>query len=130
MARLFAAGLQRRLSPLGLSTGQFPTLLALYEQDGQNQRELVAQLDVEQATLANTLQRMERDGLVQRKPDPDDGRARIVELTDKSIALKDTLIQAARETNQVAMSALSEDERKTFIALAQRIIATMKTDGE
>lgn len=128
MARLFAARLQERLSPEGLSTGQFPTLLALYEKDGQTQSELVAQLDVEQATLANTLKRMERDGLVRRTPHPDDGRARIIQLTEKSLALRDTLIHAARETNQMAMSELSDKEKRTFITLAQRVIGTLKAD--
>ncbi len=68
MARLFAAGLQRRIKPLGLATGQFPALVALWQKEGQTQKDLVAALDIEQATLANTLSRMERDGLVIRKP--------------------------------------------------------------
>lgn len=128
MARLFAIGLQRRIDELGITTGQFPALLALYEQDGQTQRELVAQIDVEQATLANTLARMERDGLIVREDHPSDGRAKIIRLTDKARSLRTAATQAAMAQNQLALSGLSEAERQTFIDLMQRVIGAMKHD--
>ena len=129
MARLFAAGLQRRIDALGITTGQFPTLLTLFEKDGQTQRELVAQIDVEQATLANTLARMERDGLIVREDHPSDGRAKIIRLTDKARGLREAATRAAMAQNQLALSGLSEAERKTFINLMQRVIDAMKRDG-
>ena len=70
LARIFAQALAREIKPLGLAPGQFMVLLELWREDGLTQRDLVARLDVEQATLANTLSRMERDGLVRRAPAP------------------------------------------------------------
>lgn len=64
IARVFARGLAARIRPLGLTTGTFPALLALWETDGLTQKQLVERLDIEQATMANTLARMERDGLI------------------------------------------------------------------
>ena len=58
MARLFAQRLHERIRPLGLAPAQFMTLLALWEEDGLTQRDLFERLDVEQATMANTLARM------------------------------------------------------------------------
>ena len=81
LARLFAAGLQARIKPLGLSTGTFPIMLQLWEQDGRSQRELVQALGIEQATVANSLNRMERDGLILRRPDDHDGRIKRTWLT-------------------------------------------------
>ena len=75
MARLFAQELTARIKPLGLTTGTFPALLELWDQDGLTQKQLVTRLGIEQATMANTLNRMERDGLVTRRKDPKDGRA-------------------------------------------------------
>ena len=63
MARVFAHALAERIRPLGLAPGQFMTLIELWREDGLTQRDLVARLDVEQATMANTLKRMERDGI-------------------------------------------------------------------
>ena len=74
IARIFARGLSARIRPLGLTTGTFPALLELWETDGLTQKQLVTRLDIEQATMANTLARMERDGLIARKKDATDGR--------------------------------------------------------
>ena len=86
MARLFAQGLQARIKHLGLAPAQFMTLLALWQEDGLTQRQLIERLDVEQATMANTLARMVRDGLIERRPHPEDGRAQVVCLTAKARA--------------------------------------------
>ncbi len=126
IARLFADGLRKRVEPLGIVPGQFPALLELWIKDGQTQKQLVEKLDIEQATLANTLARMERDGLIVRTQHPEDGRARIVHLTDKAKAIRDAAYAAATETNAIAMSSLSEEEQKQFVDFMQRIIRTLR----
>lgn len=126
MARLFAAGLARRVGPLGLAPAQFMTLLELWEEDGLTQRDLVARLDVEQATMANTLNRMERDGLIARRAHDTDKRARVIVLTDKARALQGPALAAAQAQNAEALAGLSDAERAEFTALMQRVIAAMK----
>ena len=106
MARLFAAGLARRIQPLGLAPAQFMVLLELWHSDGRTQADLTAALDVEQATMANTLKRMERDGLILRMPSEEDRRA--------------------RARNALALAGLDEAERATFIALMRRVIGNMQ----
>lgn len=123
LARIFAAGLAERIKPLGLVPGQFPVLLALWEQDGRTQRDLVAALDVEQATLANTLARMERDGLVSRRPHPVDGRAQIVRLTPRARALEKPATDAASAVNRHLLSSLDPWERDAFLSVMGKVIA-------
>ncbi|WP_421724011.1 MarR family winged helix-turn-helix transcriptional regulator [Bauldia sp.] len=122
MARLFAHGLQRRIAPLGLAPAQFMTLLVLWAEDGLTQKELINRLDIEQATMANTLNRMERDGLIRLKPHPNDARSQQVWLR----ALRKPATEAAEAQNQAALSTLSEAEQTEFIALMTRVIATMR----
>ena len=129
MARIFAQGLTARIKPLGLTTGTFPALLELWETDGLTQKQLIERLDIEQATMANTLARMERDGLIVRKKDANDGRAQRVWLTDRARALRDPAIAAAEEENAMRLGALTEDERNQFLALMQKVIET-KTPGK
>jgi DNA-binding MarR family transcriptional regulator len=126
MARLFAKGLQQNIKPLGLAPAQFMTLLALWEEDGLTQRELVGRLDVEQATMANTLTRMERDGLIERRAHPEDGRSQSIHLTPKAVALRGPATDAARALNGEALGDLSEEERRTFLDLARRVIDALK----
>lgn len=126
MARLCFEDLRKRIEPLGIVPGQFPALLALWQQDAQTQSELVTKLDVEQATIANTLNRMERDGLITRREHPDDGRARVIYLTDKAKMIRDDAYAAAAEVNSNMLDDLSHEERSQFIDFMQRTIRTLR----
>lgn len=126
MARLFAKGLQDRIAPLGIVIGQFPVLLALWEQDGISQKELLAKLDIEQATLANTLARMERDGLIRRTKHPSDARAQNILLTKRALEIRDKAYEAAEKQNARALSDLSAEERAQFLGYMRRVIGAMR----
>ena len=125
MARLFAQGLQQRIKPLGIAPAQFVALLELWSEDGLTQRELVERLDVEQATMANTIARMERDGLIERRPLPADRRAQSVHLTAKARAIEADAKAAAMAQNKLALAPLSAEERAQFLDYMRRTIAAM-----
>lgn len=130
MARLFAQALQQRIKPLGIVTGQFPALLALWERDGLTQKEMVARLGIEQATMANTLSRMERDGLIRRTPHPTDARAQQVWLTPQAKSIRDSAYRAANDTNCIALDGLSDQERDLLIKFMGRVIGALEGDRD
>ena len=126
MARLFASGLQDRIGALGLAPAQFMALLELWDEDGLTQKELVQRLDVEQATMANTLNRMQRDGLIVRRPDPDDRRAQKIHLTQKARSARAAATDAARLQNEHALKDFSQAEKEQFLAYMRRAIGSMR----
>ncbi|WBU61335.1 MarR family winged helix-turn-helix transcriptional regulator [Paracoccus albus] len=126
MARIFERGLAARIKPLGLSTGTFPALLELWEEDGLSQKQLVERLDIEQATMANTLSRMERDGLIRRKTDETDRRVQRVWLTQAARDKRGAAIAAANETNDSAMAGLTAAEQDQFRDLMRKLIDTYR----
>lgn len=126
MARLFATTLQRRLRDLGLAPAQFMVLLELWEQNGLTQVDLTRRLDVEQATMANTLSRMERDGLIQRIPSGTDRRVKVTVLTQKALDLQSEAILAAADVNIDALKELSDFERQDLVRLMQKVISALK----
>lgn len=128
IARLFQEELRQQIAPLGIVPGQFPILLALWERDGVTQKALLEMIDVEQATMANTLNRMERDGLVVRKAHPEDARARNIYLTERAKALKDDAYAIASGINQAALMGLNDDEKGAFLGFLRRIVETMKDE--
>jgi len=130
LARLFAQALGERINPLGLSPGQFPILLELWREEGLTQRDLVERLDVEQATIANTLARMERDGLIVRRPHPEDGRAQSIRLTAKARALEGPATAAANEVNRRSLAGLSKNEREAFLASMRTVVETIRGKNE
>ncbi|KIC35414.1 MarR family winged helix-turn-helix transcriptional regulator [Leisingera sp. ANG-M7] len=126
MARLFAAALAGQVQPLGLAPAQFMVLLELWAREGRTQAELTAALSVEQATMANTLARMERDGLIERRPSPEDKRARLVHLTAKARGLQQEAITAAQGVNRQALEGFSAEEAAQFLAQMRRVIANLQ----
>lgn len=126
LARIHNACLKTRLQPLGLSPAQFQALAALDLHGEQTQRALAGMLAVEQATMANTLSRMERDGLIERKPHPDDGRAQLIRLTAKARELAEPARQAARFADQMLLDGLPVAEQALFVSMLGRVIGAME----
>jgi DNA-binding MarR family transcriptional regulator len=73
---------------LGLYRGQPPVLLALWEKEGLTQTALAERLQNTPATVTRMLQRMEKSGFIQRKPDPEDQRISRVYLTEAGRLIK------------------------------------------
>jgi MarR family transcriptional regulator, organic hydroperoxide resistance regulator len=63
-------------------------LLPLWEEDGLRMGELARRARLSKQTLTTMVRLMERDGLVLREPDPEDGRASRVRLTPRAKRLK------------------------------------------
>ena len=125
-ARLFATALARQIRPMGLAPGQFMLLLELWESDGITQRDLMTRLDIEQATIANTLMRMERDGLVVRRCHPSDSRSQTIHITRRARDLQESAVAAAEEINATALASLSQREQAAFLKAMQSVIAALK----
>lgn len=130
LARLFARELEARLKPLGLRIGAFPALLHLWEREGLTQGELVKLLDIEQPTLAATLSRMERDGLIKRTKDDTDGRAQRIWLTETGRSLEKQAKSAAEEINNLALQSLSATEASALIISIRSVIADLRQSQE
>jgi DNA-binding MarR family transcriptional regulator len=73
---------------IGLYRGQPLVLLALWEQEGFTQSELAERLRIAPATVTKMLQRMEKTGFIQRKPDAQDQRVSRVYLTKAGRAIQ------------------------------------------
>lgn len=80
--RGFARIVDEPLRELGFAMGQLPVLVALKKNKALPQAELARLAKVEQSSMAQLLNRMERDGLIRRSPDPNDMRSRLISLTD------------------------------------------------
>jgi DNA-binding MarR family transcriptional regulator len=126
LARVFSRSLQKRASTLGFSPGQFPVLLELWQEDGLTQKQLLDKLEVEQATLANTLARMERDGLIARTPHPSDKRAQIITLTELGRSLETSAVDAAAEADSALFSGFRSFERELMMEYMRLIICNSR----
>ena len=103
-ARLTGKAARMRMGEIGAWPGQIPILLWLLEKDGMIQKELVERANMEQSTVAEHLDRLERDGFVPRRRGADDKRKYRFYLTAKARAASGDLI-GSLETGAKAFTA-------------------------
>ncbi|MEP9380596.1 MarR family winged helix-turn-helix transcriptional regulator [Aquabacter sp. CN5-332] len=134
IARLLAQSLKVRNGADGILPGQYPVAVELLARDGLSQRDLCEAVRIEQATMANTLKRMERDGLITRRQSAEDGRLATIHLTEVGTQLAFASARNAADVNRVALDGLDPaaqaDLRDTLLDLAERLEADLKRRGE
>lgn len=124
-ARLFARAIDLRLRPLGLSSAYMPVIFALAHGEALSQRALAEAASIEQPTMAATLARMERDGLVVKRPDPGDRRASLYSLAPRGKEMTERVRAAGHAVNAAAMDGLSGAEREAYLDLLGKVVANL-----
>ena len=128
LARLFVKSINEGIEPLGSSAGQFPILLLLWEGNDISPSEISRRLDIEKATVTNTLNRMKRDGLIERAKDPNDARASIIRISEKGLSLRDDMLKIAMGINQKATQSIEPEEFTVFLSVIQRMISNLSNN--
>jgi len=126
LSRQISQALNAQLKAHGVAPGQFPVLLCLWEQDGLTQRELYERVKIEQATMSNTLKRMERDCLIYREPDPADRRAMRIHLTGMAKKLEDKLTKGAKSVNKTMFDGIKKKDRKHVMELFDQMVDNLQ----
>lgn len=128
--RGFARVYEARLRELGFSVGQVPVLVMLKGGNALTQSDLARFVRVEQPTMAQLLTRMERDGNIVRKPDPADGRSRLVSLTPAAEKRMPQARDILFAGEAVALAGFSKAEVATLLGLLERLNANLDGAGE
>ncbi|MBP2325230.1 DNA-binding MarR family transcriptional regulator [Kibdelosporangium banguiense] len=77
------------LEDLDLTYPQYLVMLALWEEDHRQVKELGTELNLDSGTLSPLLKRLETAGLVRRTRQADDERSVRISLTDSGLALRE-----------------------------------------
>ena len=114
VSRLVGRRRRQKLAGIGLHHAQGMILSLLRHEDGLSQLELARALHIRPPTATNTLQRMERDGWIERHRDSRDQRIVRVYLTEKARSFHEEIREMFRELDRELSSALSAEERETL----------------
>jgi MarR family transcriptional regulator, organic hydroperoxide resistance regulator len=112
VSRLVGGRIRTKLEEIGLPQAQGMVLFHLWQKDGIAQNVLAQTLRITPPTATSTLQRMERDGWIQRQRDTADQRIVRVHLTEKARALRHEARTLFREIDEELTSVLTDDERR------------------
>ena len=127
-SRLILRRHEARLRDHGFSMGQLPVLLALETAGQLSQMELAEKARVEQPTMAELLARMERDGIVERSPNPEDRRSSLWSLTRAASAQLPSAKAALLRGEDEASAPLSQKEKADLIASLRRVVGALEAE--
>lgn len=127
VAKAWREELDRRLRPLGLTRVQWQALLLIARSNaGLTQRELADLLDIGAPATVALVDRMERDGLVERTPVPGDRRRNAVRITASSRRLLTRIESAAGTLRREILGGLTRDEVDSLHALLTKARARIE----
>lgn len=110
------------LNKYNLYTSQWTILYVVTKFGTMTQTDLWSYLNVEAPTVTRTLERMEQNGWVLRTPG-EDKRERMIELTEQAHNLFHTIMQEIIEMENEFLADFSEEDKKSFYQLLQKIKA-------
>jgi MarR family transcriptional regulator for hemolysin len=127
VARLMRRAFDRRVKHLGLTRSQWFVVAHLYRTDGQTQRHLADELDMERAPLSKLLDRLESGGWVERRADPADRRANRVYITRKIDSLMHEGIKVGEKLTDEIFSGVDENAREDFLTVLAQAKSNLVT---
>ena len=117
--------LRALLEPYGITPAQYLILECLWIKDGMAPKSLGDLLKFDSATLTGLIDRLDRAGLVQREPDPQDRRAIRVRITEKAKKLKKPLRELRLRANEEILEDFLPENRET---LKKALLALISRD--
>jgi DNA-binding MarR family transcriptional regulator len=97
-------------------------LVPLFEQDGLRMSELAGRAGLSKQTMTTMVGLLERDFLVRREPDPADGRATRVYLTQRSREFQPVAERVLSELDAVVRTRLAANELDRLKAMLKGVI--------
>jgi MarR family transcriptional regulator for hemolysin len=97
VARLLRTYADQRVRQLGMTRAQWAVLARLEYHEGLKQSELAEMLDLQPITLTRLVDRLCANGMIERRPDPNDRRAKRLHLTPLARPLMDRLTDLGQD---------------------------------
>ena len=109
VGRFRAQLFDRLIAPHGITMSQAWVLAHLFAEDELSQTEIARRMEVGTVTVGGLVDRLEAAGLVERRSEPSDRRAKRVCLTSSARPLGRIMNKCAQQVNETAFAGLSDD---------------------
>jgi MarR family transcriptional regulator for hemolysin len=126
VARLLRTHADHKAAQFGITRAQWAVLVRLARHEGLKQAELAEMLDLQPITLTHLLDRLCQNELIERRPDPDDRRAKRLFLRPAAQPLLEQLGQLGEDLMGTALAGLSEQQIEAFGADLTRVKENLK----
>lgn len=110
LCRQFNLFLNHELSGVELNSTDLMYLGTLFIEDGVTQDDLAKDFCVDKAATARSMQNLEKKGIIIRKPDESDRRAKRVYLTDKAYKYKPLMESIQKKWMKICNTPMNDEE--------------------
>ncbi len=121
LAHQIRVSFDRRVKHLGLTRSQWRVLGIIRRNPGIRQARMAYLMEIEPITLVRLLDRMQKSGWIQRRPDPVDRRANSVVLTDKAKDILSKMMPLALDVRRQALAGFTAAEYSDMLAYLRRM---------
>ncbi len=130
-ARLMRKLADRRLSALGLTRTQWQALVGMQRIGALTQAALAELLEVETATIARLIDRLQAAGWVERHAHPNDRRVKLVSITTKASAIMDEVGMVGQKLREDMLADIPLEDRERLVGelstIKSRLIRLLET---
>ncbi len=105
----------------GLTMWGYVVLLALDRSSVRTQAALAAAIGADKTRIIRTLDDLQDDGYIERRPDPDDRRVRLLAITDTGRRVKDAVPDEIQRGEERWLGELNAEDRRIFLRVLERL---------
>lgn len=124
-ARLSRTVLAARLNGHGFYAGQDQIMLALNHLDGQSPSELAARLGVRPPTITKTINRLQAQGVLEKRASQEDARQTHIFLTESGRETIKAIEKSVKKTEKQALRGLDKKDQKSLAKYLAKIEANL-----
>lgn len=128
-ANLLERAANEELAPHGITFRQVQVLGTLACVGEMSQTALADRIQVEPSTVVRIVDRMERDGWIERFPSPTDRRVKLLRMTDKVEPVWQTIQEAGVRIRQRITEGLSEQQVSQLMNSLETMCANLGGDA-
>jgi DNA-binding MarR family transcriptional regulator len=121
LERLYTKRFEILAQELSLTLPQCKALFHLSRNEGISQKRLTELAEIEPMTLVRILDRMESDGWVERRPDPNDRRARTLYVTSGATPILEQIDKLSAQMRADALAGLNAEQRNQLMTLLEHV---------
>ena len=121
-SKIICDAFSERVMKLGVTRVQWIALYYLGKEEFISQKELAEKMNIKESSVARLLDRMERDGLVERVKNENDKRVTNLGLTNKGKQYRIKLLTEGEEFEKLLYKNISEEEMKIFTMVLEKMV--------
>lgn len=118
--------IDKGLDKFKLSTGIYPYLLILNENEGISQNEISRELNVDKAMSARAVKKLIELGYIQKRENREDVRAYKLFLTDKGRNIIPEIMKVIHNWIDILVEGCSEEEKEVGITFLDKVLSNAK----